>query len=308
MPKVSVIIPIYGVEKYIERCARSLFEQTLDDIEYIFVNDCTNDRSIDILNDVISEYPARQKNVIIASHEKNKGLPVARQTGLKKATGEYIIHCDSDDWVTPQAYELLYEKAIEENADIVISNFFVSDGNKHHPFYGTLSLDMHDLMFRYINIWTHLVKRRLYQNPIIYPKGNMFEDKVVTIQLAVYAKNISILNEPLYYYFCNPSSICRVFSKDKCLDRFEQAVNNVNIIIQFLESKSLTEAFIPEIVRLKYEARHQIAPYLNDKSCYQLWKSCYPEINKYMLYGKGIKTSERVRFILSYIRLFSYIR
>ena len=81
MPKLSVVIPVYGVEKYIERCARSLFEQTLDDIEYIFVNDCTKDGSIDILNAVINDYPARKEQVRIVHHEKNKGLPFARQSG-----------------------------------------------------------------------------------------------------------------------------------------------------------------------------------------------------------------------------------
>ena len=82
MPKVSVIIPVYGVEKYIERCARSLFEQTLEDMEFIFVNDCTKDNSIDILLRVIDEYPKRKSQVHILNHEFNKGLPVARQTGI----------------------------------------------------------------------------------------------------------------------------------------------------------------------------------------------------------------------------------
>ena len=101
MPKVSVVIPVYGVEKYIERCARSLFEQTLDDIEYIFVNDCTKDRSIDILNEVINDYPARKQQIRIVHHKENKGLPFARQSGWQVATGEYVANCDSDDWVDP---------------------------------------------------------------------------------------------------------------------------------------------------------------------------------------------------------------
>lgn len=122
MPKVSVVIPVYGVEKYIERCARSLFEQTLDDIEYIFVNDCTKDRSIDILNEVINDYPARKQQIRIVHHEKNKGLPFARQSGWQVATGEYVANCDSDDWVDLNLYEMMYKEAIEKNADIVVSD------------------------------------------------------------------------------------------------------------------------------------------------------------------------------------------
>ena len=91
--RVSVCIPVYGVEKYIERCARSLFEQTMTDgIEFIFVNDCTKDNSIEILEKVLEEYPHRKEQVKIIHHEKNRGLVAARNTGLEHATGDYIIH------------------------------------------------------------------------------------------------------------------------------------------------------------------------------------------------------------------------
>ena len=99
MPKVSVIVPVYGVEKYIERCARSLFEQTLDDMEFIFVDDCTKDESIEVLKRVIDLYPVRKDQVKIIHHAVNKGLSRARETGVNAATGDYIGHCDSDDWV-----------------------------------------------------------------------------------------------------------------------------------------------------------------------------------------------------------------
>ncbi|MBO5667722.1 MAG: glycosyltransferase family 2 protein, partial [Lentisphaeria bacterium] len=88
--KVSVCIPVYGVEKYIERCARSLFEQTMrDGIEFIFVNDCTPDKSIEILEQILSEYPHRQEQTKIIHHKQNGGLVAARNTGLAHASGEY---------------------------------------------------------------------------------------------------------------------------------------------------------------------------------------------------------------------------
>lgn len=128
MPKVSIIVPVYGVEKYIERCARSLFEQTLDGIEYLFIYDCTLDKSIEILKNVLEEYPQRKNQVKIVSHEKNMGLPIAIQSGLKVASGEYIIHCDSDDWVDVTMYEKMYNKAIEEGSDVVVCDFCRTDG------------------------------------------------------------------------------------------------------------------------------------------------------------------------------------
>ena len=130
MPKVSVIVPVYGVEKYIERCARSLFEQTLDDIEYLFIDDCTTDRSIEILQQVLEEYPQRKPQVTIHRMEQNSGQAAVRKWGMQNATGEYVIHCDSDDWVDTDMYRAMYEKAKEEDADVVLCGFVRSDGER----------------------------------------------------------------------------------------------------------------------------------------------------------------------------------
>ena len=98
MVKVSVCIPVYGVEQFIERCACSLFEQTMrDGIEFIFVDDCSPDNSVQRLEEILKRYPERQAQVSIIHHEKNMGLVRARKTALEAACGEYIIHCDSDD-------------------------------------------------------------------------------------------------------------------------------------------------------------------------------------------------------------------
>ena len=119
--KVSICVPVYGVEKHIERCAKSLFEQTMkDDIEFIFVNDCTPDKSIEILEKVLAEYPSRKNQVKIIHHEQNKGLTGARNTALLNATGDYIIHCDSDDWIDADFCRRLYEVAVENQADVAV--------------------------------------------------------------------------------------------------------------------------------------------------------------------------------------------
>ena len=112
-PKVSVIVPIYNVEQYIEKCVRSLMEQTLVNIEFIFVNDCTPDDSMTVLRRVLKDYPARESQVTILEHKENRGVAAVRKKGMEVAIGEYIIHCDSDDWVEKNMYEKLLEKAIE---------------------------------------------------------------------------------------------------------------------------------------------------------------------------------------------------
>ena len=126
MAKISICIPVYGVEKYIEQCARSLFEQTIiEDVEFIFVNDCTKDKSIDILKNILREYPQRIKQTKIISHEHNSGLVAARNTALKHSTGDYIIHCDSDDWVDFDFYEKLYNQASKTDADVVFAPILI---------------------------------------------------------------------------------------------------------------------------------------------------------------------------------------
>lgn len=121
-----MIIPVYNVGKFIERCVRSLMEQTMDNVEYIFVDDASPDNSIQILQKVIADYPNRRDNVRILTHAENKGLPAARNTGLAVATGEYIFHCDSDDFVEKDLLSTLYETARNENADIVWSDYYIS--------------------------------------------------------------------------------------------------------------------------------------------------------------------------------------
>lgn len=97
--KVSVLVPVYGVEKYIERCAVSLFEQTHCDMEYVFVNDCTPDSSISILRSVIERYPDRAPQVRIIDNEVNRGVGATRAVAIAAATGECIMHADSDDYM-----------------------------------------------------------------------------------------------------------------------------------------------------------------------------------------------------------------
>ena len=124
MPAVSVIIPVYNVEPYMARCARSLFGQTLKDIEFLFIDDCSPDRSIEIMSEVLEEFPERKGQVTVFRMPCNSGQAAVRMQGIKMAKGEYLIHCDSDDYVLlPEAYERLYEKASAEDLDIVTCNF-----------------------------------------------------------------------------------------------------------------------------------------------------------------------------------------
>ena len=119
-PKVSILVPIYNVSLYIERCARSLFDQTFENIEYIFVDDASTDDSLDILKKVLKQYPKRQKQVRIIRHPQNKGLASTRNTAIDASNGDYIAVVDSDDYVEKNMIEELYNFAVTKNADIVV--------------------------------------------------------------------------------------------------------------------------------------------------------------------------------------------
>lgn len=196
MPKVSVVVPVYGVEKYIERCARSLFEQTLDDIEYLFIDDCTPDKSVEILKQVMEDYPQRKNKVVIHRMEQNLGQAKVRESGMRSATGEYVIHCDSDDWVHPEMYERLYHYAVTGDYDMVWCDYYRSDG-KHNEYIpqksDTQAVNLVGNMLagsrsRLIgSVCNRLYKRRL-QTGIIYPKANMNEDLVIVTQLTLACK------------------------------------------------------------------------------------------------------------------------
>ncbi len=117
--KISVLVPVYGVEKYIGRCAESLFGQTYKDIEFVFVDDCSPDRSAEIMRSVVARHPEVEGRVRIIRHERNSGLAAARRTALAAATGDCVLHIDSDDYLPPQAVETLAGRMAATGADMV---------------------------------------------------------------------------------------------------------------------------------------------------------------------------------------------
>lgn len=208
-PKVSVVIPVYGVEKYIERCARSLFEQTMQEgIEYVFIDDCSPDRSIEILEEVLKEYPHREPQVKIIRHSENQGSGGTRKTGVENATGEYIIHCDSDDWVEPNMYLLLYQKAVDANADIVVCDYYTNKEDKQTRIKQCVSTNRSEFINQIIrgdihnSVWNKLINRCIYAKIPIWTIGlDYWEDVSVLSRMAYYAQNIAYISQSLYHYW-----------------------------------------------------------------------------------------------------------
>lgn len=215
MPKVSVIVPVYGVEKYIERCVRSLFEQTFDDLEFIFVDDCTPDKSMDVLDRVLSEFPKRKNQVVILHNERNLGQSGTRKNGIFHASGDFVIHCDSDDWVEPDWIARMYDAAKRNKAEIVQCDSFFNyeDGREVRMFMKSSDDKIKTFINYYTSdrmaaLWAHLVKREIVQSgDLIWPDWNYSEDTTLVFQYTMMADKIAVVDAPLYHYRDNAQSI-----------------------------------------------------------------------------------------------------
>lgn len=205
--KISVLVPIYGTEKFIERCARSIFEQTWENIEAIFVDDCTPDKSIDILRNVVNDYPKRKPFVKIIRHEKNRGLSAARNTALDNATGDYFMHVDSDDYLEKDAIRQLAEIVSNKPTDIIIFDNYVDYPQKevvNHVNYTNRDRYIHDMLMkkRPSSVWNKLYKTDFYKKSGIRSiEGiNYGEDYAVTSRLIFLTNDIFYYPVPLYHY------------------------------------------------------------------------------------------------------------
>lgn len=248
MPKISVIIPIYKVAQYIERCSRSLFEQTLDDIEYIFVDDKSPDESVNILQSVIKDYPRRKNQIKLLHHKNNGGLAKARNTGLGAATGEYVIHCDSDDWIDKDAYEAAYRKAKECDADLVLFGFYWEYDGYNKPNYPITFRDKEDAFKCSLSgilhnaMWNKLIRRSVYtEHGIRWEDGvNMQEDVSVMPRLFYFAKKVATLGGCYYHYFQgNAGSYTHVWPQAN----FDNCIRVVEILKDFLLKEEVYEEY-----------------------------------------------------------------
>ena len=209
MMKVSVLVPVYGVEKYVGQCSQTLFAQTYGDIEYVFVDDCTPDNSVAVIRQVIAEYPHREQQVRIVRHDHNRGLGAARKTAFETATGDFVLNVDSDDYLALDAVEKLVACQRQTGADIVSGNYssHFEDGTivlrpEPHLDRNTalkLMLIQHTLL---PHIWARLIRKTVYtEHGIESVEGiNMAEDMALTPRLIHAANEMAYIDDSVYFY------------------------------------------------------------------------------------------------------------
>ena len=204
MPKVSVIVPVYNVENYIEKCLDSLVNQTLKDIEIIVVNDGSTDGS----KEKIQKYLQKYDNIKYLEKE-NGGLSDARNFGMPQAMGEYMAFLDSDDYVEPSIYEKMYKVAIEENSDMVECDFLWEYPNKVRLDTGKIYNNKKEMIeFARVVAWNKLIRREiLEQTKIEFPFGLRYEDVEFFYKLVPYLNKVSFVKEGLVHYVQRNTSI-----------------------------------------------------------------------------------------------------
>ena len=295
---ISVIVPIYRVQLFIERCVRSLFEQTLiEGVEYVFVDDASPDNSISVLKKCLEQYPERKDQVKIITHAINRGLPAARNSGLEVAKGEYIFHCDSDDYVEKDMLEILYRAAKEEDADIVWCDWYLSFAQNERymkqPAYLTANEALRAMLggAMKFNVWNKLVKRCLYvDNKITFPSGFGMGEDMTMMMLFAYAQKVCYVPKAFYHYV---KTNAHAFSQTYSAKHLEDLRYNVQRIVKFLKEK-YGSTMEKEIAFLKLEAKFPFLISDGNKGWYQLWTEWYPEANCYILQNKYVSLRSRM--------------
>ncbi len=240
MPKVSIIVPVYNVEKYIEKCLNSLVKQTMEDIEIIIVNDGSKDNSINVINKFIKRYPEKIQYL----EKKNGGLSDARNYGLPYAKGEYIAFLDSDDYVEEDMYEKMYKLAKKENSDMVECDFIWEYPNKQKEDIGQIYTNKKQMLEKVrVVAWNKLIKTNIViENKITFPKGYRYEDVEFTYKLVPYLNKVSFLKKPCVHYVQRENSISNLQN-----ERTKEIFNVLDHVLDFYKKNNIYDEYKEEL-------------------------------------------------------------
>ena len=211
MKKVSIIVPVYNVASYIMRCMDSLRAQTLPDIEVLFVDDRGSDNSAQIIADYVSSHDL-QENWHIITMPENGGPGLARNLGLQKATGKYIVFVDADDYTEPDMCRALYELCEAEHAEIVMCNAFCHIEEDVSILKNPAYKSANYFLNRYIpRLWTFMFSREfIRQYNLQFPLERSAEDSYFIAIAIMHAQRVVQLQRPLYHYMVYPTSISHI--------------------------------------------------------------------------------------------------
>lgn len=299
-PLVSAVIPVYGVENRVRKFTESLFSQTYANrMEFIFVDDATKDHSMDIIMEILDlEFSNLKNQVTIVHHENNKGLPAARNTGMRHAKGRYIINFDSDDFLNPHLVERLCIKCENENLDVAWCDWNIVKGNQEikvtEPAYSTgHEALLHTLVGPlHYNVWNKLIKRSLFMdNAIEFPEGySMGEDMTIMMVLAC-SNRVGKVEGYLYNYIkYDTNTITSNYDEGHILS----LEYNVTRVSNFITNRFPLK-YDKELAFMKLGIKSVFLVSGFSPRLFKAWKKLFYDSNKYI--GQNSQTLSRISFL-----------
>ena len=274
MMKVSVILPVYGVAEYIEKCVQSLLAQTLDEVEFLFVDDHGPDDSIAILQRTIEGHP-RASQFRVLTPEHNLGAGMARNFGIPEAHGEYIAFIDPDDTVEPDMLEVLYNKAKSIDADICCCYMqkCFPDGStgdllvNPHVVEGTLSHESRAyILTHYVSLFASMIYRRemVVADGIRFPEDRAADDSYFVSCVWMKARSVAYVDRPLYHYLIRPGSVTTTMQSDK----YKKRLSVFGKLMQYGREHGVYDEFKDELdyMYLKKGYLSSVANYIRNSS------------------------------------------
>lgn len=289
-PCVSLIMPAYNAESFLCYSVESIIKQSFDDWELIIINDGSKD-----LTCIIADEFAEKDSRIRVIHQYNSGVSASRQKGVDLAQGEYITHVDADDWLEPNALELMYKKAKAENADLVWCDVFLNkDQVWRMPCEESAPVMISKILKQEVwgTLWNRMIRREICQNQdVVFPKScTMWEDMSFVVQVLSFCKKIAYVNKPLYHYVqVNPDSLVHSFEKKEVSVEYQKAINE---IVRLFEEKGIKDVYIKELREIQLFA---VRNYIDDKRFinYEKFMNTYPDaiehISDYPKYPNRLK-------------------
>ena len=299
--KVSVIVPVYNVEEYLSKCLDSLASQTLKEMEVLIVNDGSPDNSQKIIDKYVKKYHNMKSYI-----KENGGLSDARNYGLKYAKGEYIAFLDSDDYVTNDMYQKMYDKAVSGNYDMVVCDINYLYPEKTLRVNSGIKDDTEDIKKSYLTIhpaaWNKIFKRELFNHDVYFKRGVWFEDVAFIYRMLPYIKNIGVVHETFNQYVQREGSITNTVNP-----KIYDYIHNMNGVIDFYKKRKIYSLYSKELeyvyVRyiyatfIKSVARYDYSEYIKavDMAMENV-KKYFPKYRKNKYFYRSIKGIYLVMF------------
>lgn len=272
---VSIIVPVYKAEKYLDTCLKSIQSQTFPKFEIILVDDGSPDRS----GEICDRYAESDRRIKVV-HKENGGVSSARQAGIENASGEYTVHVDPDDWIEPCMLESMYSQALSTNADIVVCDYMEEKPGRSVRRKQNVPEDPREcvrmLLVETLHsaCWNKLVRRSLYsENGVSFPQGiNMWEDMATVPRLFAVAARVAYLPEALYHYvrYSNPNALTGNTSFEECMRRRN--------VIDILQASFAGDAVLSDyLVYLKLKVRTALLKGCRNEEQFMEALDTYPE-------------------------------